>query len=280
MTIHFQRFTVLLFFFGGVFFALNSQVYASALPPQADYYRSQGLTQQEKGNYQDALNLYLKALTLEPENSELYNDIGIVYEQLGYPSRAEQYYLRILKNDRDYLPAYSNLAYLYLGQNQIEKAQQFFLERLNRAPENDPWRVKIRKELYRIDPSFKKTAIDRELEGMSLQLAQEADRKAKEEFTVAVERAEMHFNRGQQFLMAKNYVQAVCEFDHALRLTPDNPKVLKAKQRAQYEERIDEVKQRISTATERLNTGEVDSAKEEFQHILSIIPDDASALSP
>lgn len=280
MTIHFQRFTALLFIFVVAFFVLNSQVYASVLPPQADYYRSKGLNQQEKGRYQDALNLYLKALTLEPENSELYNDIGIVYEQLGQPSRAEQYYLRILKNDRDYLPAYSNLAYLYLGQNQIEKAQQFFLERLNRASENDPWKVKIRQELYRIDPDFKTNAIDRQLESVSFQLAQEADRKAKEEFTVAVERSEMHYHRGQQFLMAKNYVQAVCEFDHALRLTPGNPKVLKAKERAQYEERIDEVKQRISTATERLNTGEVDSAKEEFQHILSIIPNNAGALSP
>lgn len=280
MTIHFQRFAVFLLFFGSAFFVLNSQVDASALPPQADYYRSQGLTQQEKGKYQDALNLYLKALTLEPENSQLYNDIGIVYEQLGYPSRAEQYYLRILKNDRDYLPAYSNLAYLYLGQNQIEKAQQFFLERLNRAAENDPWKAKIRKELYRIDPGFKTNAIDRELEVVSLQLAQDAERKAKEEFAVAVERSEMHYNRGEHFRAKKNYVQAVCEFDHALRLTPGNPKVLKAKQRAQYEQRIDEVKQRINTATERLNTGEVDSAKEEFQHILSIIPNDASALSP
>lgn len=280
MTIHFQRFAVLVVSFVGAFFVLNSHVYASGLPPQADYYRSQGLGEQEKGRYQDALNLYLKALTLEPENAVLYNDIGIVYEQLGQPSRAEQYYLRILKNDRDYLPAYSNLAYLYLGQNQFEKAQQFFLERLNRAVENDPWKAKIRQELYRIDPDFKTNAIDRQLEIVSLQLAQQADKKAKEEFTVAVERAEMHYNRGEQFRAKKNYVQAVCEFDHALRLTPDNPKVLKAKQRAQYEERIDEVKQRIGTATERLNTGEVDSAKEEFQHILSIIPNDDGALSP
>ncbi len=272
MNITYQRFSVFSLFCVLSFFAFNSQIDASVLPPQADLYRLKGLAEQEKGKYQEALNFYLKATSFGPENPVLYNDIGIVYEQLGYPDRAEQYYLRILKIDENYLPAYSNLAYLYLDQGQNEKAKQFFLERLNRAGQNDPWKEKIRRELYQIDPSLKASAIKQQLEETSRKLAQEADRKARQEFSMSVARAEGHYKRGEIFRSAKKYKEAIDEFDQALKVTPDNPKLLKAKQQAEYEERIDEVKQKISTATVQLKSGKVDSAKKEFQQILAIIP--------
>ncbi len=272
MTITYQRFTVILGFCILSFFVFNSRIDASVLAPQADFYRTKGLAEQSKGKYNEALNFYLKAVSIAPESPVLYNDIGIIYEQLGQPDRAEQYYLRILKIDSNYLPAYSNLAYLYLGQNQTEKAEQFFLERLKRSSPNDPWKEKIRRELYRINPGLKASAIKQELEETARKLAQEADKKAQKEFVLSVERAERHYKRGQDFVAAKKYSEAIGEFDKALKVTPDNPKLIKAKEQAQYEERIDEIKQRISTATAQLKTGEVDCAKKEFQQILAIIP--------
>ncbi len=272
MTITYQPFRVILVFCILSFFAFNSRIDASVLEPQADFYRSKGLAEQSKGKYNEALNFYLKAVSSAPENPVLYNDIGIIYEQLGQPQRAEQYYLRILKIDSNYLPAYSNLAYLYLGQNQTEKAEQFFLERLNRSGPNDPWKEKIRRELYQINPSLKASAIKQELEETARKLAEEADKKAQKEFILSVERAQRHYKRGQDFLAAQKYSEAIGEFDKALNVTPDSPKLLKAKEQALYEERIDEIKQRISTATDQLKTGEVSGAKKEFQQILAIIP--------
>ncbi len=280
MTINYQRFTLLTFLFVISCLAFNSKIEATVLEPQADYYRAKGLEEQKQGRYEGALNFYLKATSLGPENPVLYNDIGITYEQLGYPDRAEQYYLRILKIDNKYLPAYSNLAYLYLGQGKVDLAKQYFLARLERAPKKDPWRKKIRRELYQIDPSFKAELIKKEMEETSRILTEETQRKAQEEFTLSVERADTHYKRGENFRMAKKYSEAISEFDQALRVTPDNPKLVKAKERAQYEERIDEVKERIGVATEQLNTGEVDSAKKEFQQILAIIPKESSAPRP
>jgi tetratricopeptide (TPR) repeat protein len=272
MTIIYQRLRILIVSCVLSFFVFNSQIYASALDPQVDLYRSKGLQAQAKGNYKEALNFYLKAASFGPENPVLYNDIGLSYEQIGSPDQAEQYYLRILKIDSNYLPAYSNLAYLYLSQNQTEKAKEFFLERLKRAPANDPWKEKIRQELYRVDPGLKAAAIKEEMEETARRLAWQADQKAQQEFVLAVERAQKHYMRGESYRAQKKYSQAISEFDQALKVTPENPKLVKAKEQAQYEERIDEVNQRINAATAQLKTGEVDRAKNEFQQILAIIP--------
>jgi len=270
-----KRFAVQFVFFIFSFFVYNSQIHASPLEPQAEMYRGQGLAEQERGQYQSALNFFLKAASMVPENAILYNDIGINYEQLGQVDRAEQYYLRALKVDKNYLPSYSNLAYLYSSIGDINKAKEFFKERLAKAAPNDPWRDKIRAELYRIDPASKANAIKEEMEATSRQLAQQAGDKEKEEFSLSVERADTHYKRAEAFQKKKKFKAAVDEFDQALKITPDNPRILKARERALYEERIDEVKHRIAVATEQLNTGKVESAKKEFQQILAIIPEES-----
>ncbi len=267
-----QRITVSFLFFIISFFVVNPKIYASVLGPQSDYYRSQGLQEQQKGKYRSALNFYLKAISAGPNCPTLYNDVGVIYEQLGEPDRAEQYYLQVLKLDSNYLPAYSNLAYLYEGQGQTNKAVQYFVERLKRAPEDDPWKDKIREELYKLDPNLKAAAIKKDLEEKERRMQEEAEHEAQAEFTLAIKRSEQHYKRGQKYLDDKLYSKAVIEFDKALRVTPNNPKILKAKEQTQYAERMDEVNKRIDVATEKLKSGEVDSAKKEFQHILAIIP--------
>lgn len=279
MTIIFQRLAIVLCFWFLSLFILNPRIDASVLAPQADLYRSKGLAAQANGKYQEALNFYLKAVSAAPESPLLYNDIGIVYEYLGQPDRAQQYYLRILKVDSGYLPAYSNLGYLYLSQGDNEKAEQFFQERLNRSPDNDPWKEKIRAELYRINPQLKARAISEQLAETAHKLEQAAKQKAEQEFVLSVKRAQGHFKRGQDFCSAKKYAQAINEFDKALKITPDNPKLVAAKEQAEYEERIDEIKQRVGTATDQLKTGQVESAKKEFQQILAIIPKEPNSKS-
>ncbi len=278
MVINFKRNLAFVFVFS--FFLYNQSIAcAGVLEPQADLYRSKGLEEQARGQYESALNFFLKANSLGPENPILYNDIGVCYEQLGSADRAEQYYLRSLTINKDFLPAYSNLGYLYLDQGNLDKAEQFFMERVKRAPAFDPWIEKIRQEIYRINPNLKASAIKLELQETARKLEVEAQQKEYQDFTLAVERSDSHFKRGEAFRAAKQYSQAINEFDAALKVTPDNPKLIKAKERVEYEERIDEVKKRIGVATEQLNTGEVDSAKNEFQQILAIIPKVSSSNS-
>jgi tetratricopeptide (TPR) repeat protein len=95
-----------------------------------------------------------------------------------------------------------------------------------------------------------------------------------------VSRAEKHYQRGQALVGQQKYEEAIEEFDRALTVTPDNPKVLKARMKAQYERDVAEVKKLTEKALEKLNLGEVESAKEEFHRILATFPGESYPVDP
>src|SRR5262245_31496402 len=73
-------------------------------------YREQGIAEQQKGNLNEALTHFSKAVSLGSDDPALYNDMGVIYEQMGLLGTAEKYYGMALRKDRSYLPTYSNMA--------------------------------------------------------------------------------------------------------------------------------------------------------------------------
>lgn len=253
-------------------FALPANTGAGALTPQAQEYRDHGYGEQQKGRFKSALNYYLKALSLGIENAGLLNDIGVVYEHLESLDHAETYYLKAIQTDKDYLPSYTNLASLYQSAGYPDKAIPYLQERLRRAPADDPWKEKIRNKLYDLDPRIKGQLVEIELEGIAREKAEDILRKTREEFNLEVLRAEKHYQRGRQLLDDRRFDEAIVEFDHALTVTPGNPKITKAREKAEYEKTMEGIKARMDEAARQLDAGELDAAKKEFQHILATIP--------
>ena len=247
----------------------QSSTFANNTEKTAQDYRAQGYDEQKKGNFDKALALYTKALELGIENEVLYNDIGVIYEQLGDRQQARTSYLKAIQLAPDYLPPYTNLAYLYQTLGDVKNAEKFFRERYVRAPDDDPWKDAVAKELLRINPHFKQDIIRKKVD----QLSDELVLQAQEQFTLEVRRAEHHCRAGESFLEKKKYPEAVAEFDRALLLTPGNPKIIRAKQQAYYLQKIAEIKIVVHDAMERLDAGDINSAREMFQKILSLLPE-------
>ena len=252
-------------------FTFQTKIFADILDQTAEEYRIRGYEQQKKGDFKGALDFYSKALNLGVSTAILFNDLGVVYEQLGLGEKAEYYYLKAVALDENYLPAYTNLAYLYLDRGDQQKAVELFKERLSRSPIDDPWRDKILEELFRLNPEYKKQITAQKAWALNKELAE----KAYQEFLLQVMRSEKHYERGQGFLSEGRFKEAVTEFDRALAVTPGNPKVLKAKESVIFEEQLAEMKQRTQRAMEDLEAKNLESAKEEFQKILAIIPDES-----
>lgn len=250
-------------------------VFAGLLDKTAQEYRAKGYEEQSRGNFKIALDYYSKALTLGVSNAPLMNDLGVIYEQLGLPEQAEGYYLKAVDLQADYLPPYTNLAYLYLDRGDQSRAVQFFKERLSRADEHDPWRDKILADLFRINPEYKKQIVEQK----ALALDKEIVEKAHEDFLLQVMRSQRHYQQGQEYLNTANYEQAMEEFDRALAITPDNPKILKAREQVVYEQRVSEVTRMAESALSDLEAGDLQSARKEFQHILTIIPSESAVKS-
>lgn len=256
-------------------FTLHTSTFAGTLDQSAEEYRAKGYEEQQKGHFDKALTFYTKAISLGAENAVVFNDIGIVYEKLGIPVRAEKFYLKAIRNDRNYLAPYTNLAYLYKERGDTARALTFFLERLNRGSEQDPWKDRVKEELFAISPNLKKVLLAREAQELTMKVIREAKEKAYEEFNLQVARSQKHYQRGQQYFTERNMDEAVAEFDRALILTPDNPLILQAREEALYQKRIEDIQTRSGKAVEKLKSGEVESARKEFQKILATIPNES-----
>ena len=251
------------------FITFQSSVYANTKEKIAEDYRIKGYAEQQKGNFDNALTYYTKALSLGPDNAVVYNDIGIIYDHLGILQRAEENYLKAIKVDPQYLPPYLNLAYLYRQQGDTQKAIKYFYERVKRAGPDDPWAEKAKLELNNLDPSIKEKMLDEQAQA----LAKELISKAHDDFYLEISRSAEHFARGQEFIQEKRYTEASEEFDRALSITPNNPKIIKAKEEVVYLESINEIRKKADYAIKILDAGDLSAAKEEFRKILSLIPD-------
>jgi len=119
----------------------------SELQRQARVYRAQGLAFQRIGNLDAAMELYQKAIELDPLYAVVYNDIGVLYEEIGLMERAEESYLRAVKIDQDFLSPYSNLALVYETKRDLDKAAFYWRKRSELGSSDDPWTQKAKQRL-------------------------------------------------------------------------------------------------------------------------------------
>ncbi len=117
------------------------------LQKQARIYRSQGMQLQQHGDLDAAMNLYQKAIELDPAYAVAYNDLGVIYEAKGFIDRAEESYLKAAKIDPAYLSAYTNLALLYQNKRELERAAFYWKKRAELGSPDDPWTEKARQRL-------------------------------------------------------------------------------------------------------------------------------------
>lgn len=144
---------ICVFYSGGLLFAQAvkfdpwAKKNSDELYMQATRYREAGLESQRIGNLAEALELYQKAVAIDPGYAEAHNDLGIIYEAMGFPQRAEESYLKSLKIDPAYLSVYANLALLYENQRDLEKAAFYWAKRAQLGFADDPWTQKAASRL-------------------------------------------------------------------------------------------------------------------------------------
>lgn len=211
--------------------AFQSNTLASDTDLSAEDYRVKGFIEQKKGNLNDALTYYEKALSLGLKSAMVFNDMGIVCEKIGVFLKAEYYYREALTLDPNYLPAYMNIAYLYIEKGFSDKAVQYLKKRYELGEHGEFWTEKAKEELLRIDPDSS-IWIDRleklRIKNASRLLEKEILAEARSEFEELVETSDKHYQSGCQYLKENKFALAQVEFERALSITPDNPKIINA----------------------------------------------------
>jgi len=109
---------------------------------QARIYRADGLEAQRMGDFDAALNLYQKAVAIDPNYAVAYNDMGIIYESKGENDRALESYFHAIKIDPFYESAYTNLALIYESRRDMVNAAACWQKRSELGSLDDPWTQK------------------------------------------------------------------------------------------------------------------------------------------
>jgi tetratricopeptide (TPR) repeat protein len=264
----FFKYTTLALFFSII--CIRSAFPDDIKESQVKEYRAKGLEAQQKGNLQEALAYFYKALELgDNADAVLLNDMGVLSEQLGFPGKAEPYYKRAIEADELYLPAYSNLAYLYKSAGYTEKAFEYFKRRYELSDLGDPWGEKAKEEMVNIHPEYLKWAVNREAEILNNKIVAEAQKKFYED----VKRAQEHAKKGRKYLSSGMFEDALNEFDKGLQLTPDAPALVQARKETIAAIRESEVQKRRRRAVQMLNAGDYISANKEMKAILATTSD-------
>ncbi len=234
--------------------------------PKDQEYMDKGNQAYASGNRSEALGQYQNALMVNPRNIKALNLLGILYEEMGFPEKAEEKYLTAIKVDRHFLPPYLNLGFLYWNKGDQRQATYFFEERVRLGRSNDPWTVKAKNALKKIKEQNDKTIPvelpsptpdnSERLKDVNEALDQFETPKTKvnaissaKKITVTTELygqeelqgqtqemdSQQLFNQGQQFVSQGNYQKAISAYDQALKLTPGNPQIIKARVAAYLE---------------------------------------------
>lgn len=263
-----RLFTLLLFL---SIITFHTTVYAGSKEKLFQQHREAGYAEQRKGNYLEALTYFSKAVSVNGDDPKIHNDMAVIYEKIGMLSKAEEHYTTALNRDSNYLPAYSNIAMMYMTSGYPEKAVPYFKRRIELSQPGDKWGERARVELLKLKPELQEWVVQLEAERLNQQLV-EINHKA---FIAAVERANEHFRKGNKHVRKNQLQRALQEFDQALQLTPDNPKIMSARIEVIKEMTHKDIRERTDLAIKKLKAGDSRAAKRELQQLLSNFPDES-----
>ncbi len=95
-------------------------------PGSADYYYKQGKIYQGQGKYTDALNMFLKAISVNPSHAAALEEAGYEYAMAGKPQTGIDYYKKAIQVNPSAANAWDRMGLAYKSMNNIPEAIKAF----------------------------------------------------------------------------------------------------------------------------------------------------------
>jgi tetratricopeptide (TPR) repeat protein/uncharacterized membrane protein YfcA len=158
----------------------------------------------EKGEFQDAIAHYEKALTINPDDAETHNNLGNVLLRVGRANEAIDHYRRALEIQPDYAEASCNLAGALLSEGDMDGAIINYSAGLALSPNHAEAQYNLASALLRKGRTDE--AISHYQKTLELQPGN-ADARA---------------NLGSALLEKGRVQEAIAQYREALRVAPEN----------------------------------------------------------
>lgn len=100
------------------------------------YYNNLGNIYKEIGEYNEAISCYNKVLNLQSDHFGAYNNLGIIYKKLNNFKQSIIFYKKALGINPAYLDCYINLGHVQISLKKIHEALNSFNQVINIEPNN------------------------------------------------------------------------------------------------------------------------------------------------
>ncbi len=96
-----------------------------------------GLAWYESGDYAKAIELYKRAIELNPVYAPAFNNLGVAYAKQGRFDQALRCYKKATEIDPDYATAFNNIGVAFFKLNDWQKATEYFEKAVDADPDYD-----------------------------------------------------------------------------------------------------------------------------------------------
>jgi tetratricopeptide (TPR) repeat protein len=91
----------------------------------------------ESSNYKQAIELYKKALEINPNDTDTFNDLGLAYQYTGNSDLAEEVLIKGTETDPSYQRIWLTLGYVLKSAGKNEEARSILQKAVDMGPDNE-----------------------------------------------------------------------------------------------------------------------------------------------
>ncbi|MHB9096595.1 MAG: tetratricopeptide repeat protein [Syntrophales bacterium] len=268
-----------------------------------------GIALAGRGQLDEAIAHYKKALEIKPDFAEAHNNLGAALAGRGQLDEAIAHYRKALEIRPDNEKALNNLGVALVGRGQVDAAIAHFQKALEIRPDNEKSfnnlgialagrgqvdeAIAQYKKALEIKPDFAEAHYDLGVVLMSRGQADEAIAHYKRALEIKPDFAEAHYDLGVVLMSRRQADEAITHYKKALEIKPDyaeahNNLGVALAGRGQFDEAIAHYKRALEIKPDNekafnnlgialAGRGQIDAAIAHFQKALEIKPDYAEA---
>jgi tetratricopeptide (TPR) repeat protein len=110
-----------------------------------------GVMTYHNGQYEKALELFRRALDLDPSMTEAYNNLGLAYTELNEETKATEAFRKAIELSPELAAAYNNLGYVFYRLGSFEEAIEMYNEAIGRSKNNSSAYTNLGNAYYKLN---------------------------------------------------------------------------------------------------------------------------------
>ena len=110
-----------------------------------------GVMAYHNGQYEKGLELFKKAIELDPSFTEAYNNLGLTYTETNQEERATEAFRKAIELSPEMSAAYNNLGYVFYRLGSYEEAIEMYNEAIGRSKDSSSAYTNLGNAYYKLD---------------------------------------------------------------------------------------------------------------------------------